>query len=327
MIPSGQTTATITVDPTADNIAEQDETVILTVRPGTGYNVGSPTSATGTILDNDSSITATVSPASVAEDGTANLVYTFVRESVLSGPLTIGFSVAGTATYNTDYTVTGADSFSGSSGTVTFADGSNTATVTVDPTADSVYELDETVILTVGSGSGYSAGSPGAATGTIANDDAKPTLNIGDRIAFEGTGGGTTNFTFTVTKTRNTEVPVTVQFQTVDGITNPATGGASCGSGKDYISQNGTLTFPVSGTGSTSQTITIAVCRDATPETNETFFVELSNPTEATIADGEGRGTIQNDDAPPPLVPVNTTDDTDPDGRLHGVALQPAQRY
>jgi CSLREA domain-containing protein len=44
-------------------------------------------------------------------------------------------------------------------------------------------------------------------------------------------------------------------------------------------------------------------------EPNETFFVELSGETNATLADGEGRGTIQNDDVPPPLVPVNTTDD------------------
>ena len=42
--------------------------------------------------------------------------------------------------------------------------------------------------------------------------------------------------------------------------------------------------------------------------------MELSSPTDATISRGEGRGTIQNDDAPPPLVPVNTTDDLDPTG-------------
>src|SRR5205814_1513391 len=47
---------------------------------------------------------------------------------------------------------------------------------------------------------------------------------------------------------------------------------------------------------------------------NETFFVELPTATSATIADSEGRGTIQNDDTPPPLVPVNTTDDLDPTG-------------
>src|SRR2546423_151063 len=306
-IPDGQTTATVTIDPTADNVAEPDETVILTVTSG-GYNVGSPSAATGTIQNDDATVTVSVSPAAVDEDGATNLVYTFTRDPLLTGPLTIEFSVSGTATFNTDYTVTGADSFTSTSGTVTFADGSNTATVTIDPTADNTYELNETVILTVGSGTGYSAGAPGAATGTITNDDTAPTLTIGDRIAFEG-NTGTTNFVFTVTKSGSTEVPVTVNFATADGTSNPATGGASCGPGTDYVSQSGMLTFPATGAGSTSQTITIGVCADTTFEPNETFFVELSGETNATLADGEGRGTIQNDDTPPPLSPVNTTDD------------------
>jgi len=68
------------------------------------------------------------------------------------------------------------------------------------------------------------------------------------------------------------------------------------------------LTFPASA-GPNSQTITILVCKDATVESNETFFVELSGETDATITDGEGRGTIQNDDSPGPVQVVNTTDD------------------
>ncbi len=308
-IPSGQTTATVTIDPTLDNAEEADETVVLTVTSGTGYNVGSPDSATGTIVNDDASITVAVSPLAADEDGTPNLVYTFTRSPLFSGPLTVAFSVGGTAVFGTDYTQTGADSFNGSNGTVTFADGSNTATVTIDPNTDVAYELDETVILTVGSGSGYSAGSPGAATGTITNDEAAPTLTIGDRIANEGDTGGTTNFVFTVTKSGSTEVPVTVNFATADGTTNPGTGGGACGPGVDYVSQTGMLTFPVTGPGSSSQTITILVCRDTDVEANETFFVQLSGQTDATLADGEGRGTIQNDDSPGTALVVNTTDD------------------
>src|SRR5688500_2336073 len=50
---AGSPTATITVDPTADGAAELDETVILTVTAGTGYNVGAPSAATGTIVNDD----------------------------------------------------------------------------------------------------------------------------------------------------------------------------------------------------------------------------------------------------------------------------------
>ena len=54
---------------------------------------------------------------------------------------------------------------------MTFLAGSSTAIVTVNPTADSAAELDETVILTVTAGTGYNVGAPSTATGTITNDD------------------------------------------------------------------------------------------------------------------------------------------------------------
>ena len=53
-----------------------------------------------------------VSPGSVLEDGTGNLVYTFTRTGVTSGSITVNFSVGGTASFSTDYTQTGASSFS-----------------------------------------------------------------------------------------------------------------------------------------------------------------------------------------------------------------------
>ena len=236
----------------------------------------------------------------------ANLDYTFTRTGDTSDAITVDFTVGGSATFGSDYSQNGATSFTTTSGSVTFGDGETTATVTVDPTEVTVYEPDETVVLTVASGTGYNVGSPDSASGTITNDDAAPTLSIGDRIANEGNTAGTTNFVFTVTKTGSTDLPASVDFTTQDGTPNPATGGATCGGSVDYLSQTGTLNFPP---GTTSQTITISVCRDTTAEPNETFFVQLSGAIEATITDGEGRGTIQNDDSPGTALVVNTTDD------------------
>jgi len=79
---------------------------------------------------------------------------------VTAGSLTVNFSVAGTAAFATDYTQTGAATFAAASGTVTFAAGNSTAAVTVDPSADSTVESDETVILTATAGSGYNVASP-----------------------------------------------------------------------------------------------------------------------------------------------------------------------
>src|SRR3989442_880054 len=134
--------------------------------------------------------------------------------------------------------------------------------------------------------------SDGQGLGTISIDDAAPTLRITDVTANEGSLGPTF-FTFTVSLTGSTALVTTVDFATANGTTNPATGSAACTGSTDYISQTGTLTFPA---GTTSQTVIVQVCGDTTFEANETFFVNLSSAMNATISDGQGLGTITNDD-------------------------------
>jgi hypothetical protein len=112
-------------------------------------------------FNSPSAIILAVSPTSVNEDGTTNLVYTFTRTGDTINPLTVNYTVGGTATFNTDYSQTGAasfPSFPSETGTVTFAAGSDTATVTIDPTADTTVEDDETVSLTLTSGTDYKVG-------------------------------------------------------------------------------------------------------------------------------------------------------------------------
>ncbi|MFM5941908.1 MAG: sodium:calcium exchanger, partial [Dolichospermum sp.] len=100
----GSSTATLTIDPTADTTIEPNETVALTLATGTGYTIGTTTAVTGTITNDDlPSITLAVSPASVTEDGTGNLVYTFSRTGATTSALTVNYSIAGTADA-TDYT-------------------------------------------------------------------------------------------------------------------------------------------------------------------------------------------------------------------------------
>ncbi|WP_353845708.1 Calx-beta domain-containing protein, partial [Microcystis sp. 49638_E5] len=169
---AGSSTATVTVDPTADTTVENDETVILTLATGTDYTIGTTTAVTGTITNDDSnvtlpSITLAVSPGSVTEDGTSNLIYTFTRSGSTTNSLIVNYSIGGTATNGSDYASipTG----------VIFAANSATVTVIVDPTADTTVEDDETVILTLASGTGYTIGTTTAVTGTITNDDSNVT--------------------------------------------------------------------------------------------------------------------------------------------------------
>ncbi|MFM5957751.1 MAG: S8 family serine peptidase, partial [Dolichospermum sp.] len=117
------------------------------------------------------SVTVSVSPATVQEDGTTNLVYTFTRTNLnLSSPLTVNFGASGIANAApvgsdpADYNVlTNASvTFNPTTklGTVAFAANATTATVVVDPIADTVQENSESVILTVNSGTGYIGDSP-----------------------------------------------------------------------------------------------------------------------------------------------------------------------
>jgi hypothetical protein len=163
-------TAFVTVDPTADAVIEPDETVALTLASGTGYTVGTTAAVVGTILNDDLPvITLAVAPtAGVSEDGTANLIYTFSRTGFTTSALTVNYTVGGTATLGTDYSGIAATP---ATKTVSFAANSATATVTVDPTADTTIEPDETVALTLAAGTGYSIGTTAAVVGTILNDD------------------------------------------------------------------------------------------------------------------------------------------------------------
>jgi len=171
--------ATVTVDPETDTTPEPDETVDITLTSGAGYNVVSPNSATGTILNDDTIVTVAVSPSSTAEGG-ANLVYTFTRTGSTASAVTVNFTVGGSAAFPADYSQTGATTFTPPTATVTFGAGSSTATVTVTPLTDCVVEGNETVDFTVQAGAGYGVGSPSAATGTITNtpDSGAPTITL-----------------------------------------------------------------------------------------------------------------------------------------------------
>ncbi|MCZ8118971.1 MAG: M10 family metallopeptidase C-terminal domain-containing protein [Microcystis sp. LE18-22.4A] len=227
------------------------------------------------------SITLAVSPSSVTEDGTTNLVYTFTRTGSTTSALTANYTVGGTATNGTDYTSIPTS--------VTFAAGSSTATVTFDPTADTTVEPDETVILTLAAGTGYTVGTPNAATGTITNDDSA-SISINDVTVSEG-NSGTTNAVFTVTLSNPVDTSVTLNYSTANGTATTAD--------NDYTAIATTpLTFNV---GETSKTITVAVNGDTKVENNETFFLNLSNlqanGRNVTITDNQGQGTINDDDS------------------------------
>jgi hypothetical protein len=128
------------------------------------------------ISGEEPTITVSVSPSSVQEDGTTNLVYTFTSDRIVTNNVTVNYSISGTATNGVDYTTIGTS--------VVIPTGSSSATVTVNPTDDSTGESGETVILTLANGE-YAIGSPSSATGTILNDDSWIATLVGSGAGYD----------------------------------------------------------------------------------------------------------------------------------------------
>jgi hypothetical protein len=113
-----------------------------------------------------------------------------------------------------------------------------------------------------------------------------PSMAIDDAAVTEGSAG-TTPATFVVRLSTATTVPVTVGYATANGTaTTPA----------DYASASGTVTFPA---GATAQNVVVQVVGDTAVEPDETFVLNLSGASGATISDGTATGSIADDDAPP----------------------------
>jgi probable HAF family extracellular repeat protein len=205
--------------------------------------------------------------------GTTDAVFTVTLSAPASEEVTINFATAnGTASAGADYAA--------GSGTLTFAPGETTAHVTVAVNGDPNPEPNETFQVTLSQPAGAVI-ADGQGVGTIVDDE--PRLSIHDVALAEGRNG-TTLFVFTVTLSAAADVPVTVDFATANG---------SATAGSDYEAHSGTLTF---APGETSKTIFVDVNGDRSRESNETFFINLSDAVGALIVDGLGVGTIQNDD-------------------------------
>ena len=120
-----------------------------------------------------------------------------------------------------------------------------------------------------------------------------PSLSVNDVTVTEG-NAGTVTATFTVTQ--DIRGKSSVRYSTASGTaTSPA----------DFLSRTGRLKF---AGGHRTNKVAITVVGDTLDESNETFFFRLSSPVGATLSDGEGMGTITDNDAPPSVSSVATLD-------------------
>ncbi|MBD2518026.1 M10 family metallopeptidase C-terminal domain-containing protein [Nostoc sp. FACHB-973] len=216
--------------------------------------------------------TLSINDISVTEGntGTTNATFTVTLSAASTSAVTVNYATAnGTATSGSDYTA--------STGTLTFNPGNISKTLTVAVAGDTIFEPNETFFLNLSNATNATI-ADNQALGTIVNDDANlPNLSINDITVVEGQ---TPQAVLTVSLSSASSQPVTVNYTTTPGTATANT---------DYTSRNGTLTFAAN---TTTATITVPILNDNLSEANETFSVNLSSPSNATLQKATGTVTI-----------------------------------
>ena len=224
----------------------------------------------------------TINDVSVTEgnSGSVNAVFTVSLSAASGLPVSVAYATAnGAATAGSDYTA--------KTGTLSFAPGVTTQTLSVAVLGDALAEPSETFAVNLTQpGNATIADSQGV--GTILDNDPTPTLTINDVSVTEG-NSGSVNAVFTVSLSAASGLPVSVAYATANGAAT---------AGSDYTAKTGTLSF---APGVTTQTLSVAVLGDALAEPSETFAVNLTQPGNATIADSQGVGTILDNDGVPSI--------------------------
>ena len=235
--------------------------------------------ATATIRDDDDNILISIGPASALEGDELSFPVRLDRPAereVEVSYTTIALSgAADAATPGDDYTTT--------SGTLTIGVGETGGVIPVPTHTDDDYdEGDERLRVQLSNPVplNYTFIDPSSAVGTISNV-VPPQIRVSSAEADEGE-----TLVFEVTLLTPGDQPVAVEY---------ASGGGTASQGLDYLRAAGVLRFD---SGETLKTIEVAASADGDRENDEHFFITLSHPVGAVIADPTGRGTIINLDPP-----------------------------
>jgi serine protease len=172
---SGSITACLTV---ADDAGKTDTAKLTLTSTGSTVTAVVP----GGAGCSNSGVSVTATDASAAEAGAGTGTFTFTRTGDTSAALNANIAMAGTATNGTDYNTI--------AGNVAFAAGQATTIATITPIDDTAVEGNDTVTVTVLSGTGYDVGSPSFATLTIADNDSAPPAPPPTGNSSGGGGGG-----------------------------------------------------------------------------------------------------------------------------------------
>ncbi len=256
--PNGAT-QTIGITPIDDSLDEASENFSIVLSAPTGASLGAASSHARTLTDDDPPPLVSIGDTSVAEgqSGTRIAVFTVTLSGPSSQAAIVNYSTAdATATAGADYQAT--------SGTVSFAPGSTTATLAVSVIGDTVAEADDVFFVNLGSPVNLAI-ADGGGNGSIVNDDIAGSFQFS--LASYAVSEAVTQAVITVKRTGGTASGVSVSWEASNG---------SASAGSDYSAASGTVSF---GTGSVSQTFTVPLLPDFEDEADETVLLRLFAPS------------------------------------------------
>ncbi len=275
--PGGSPTQTITIQVVGDTLVEPDETFFVKLSNAKSGQITRSTGA-GTILNDDLNLAVNDITVVEGDSGTNDAVFTVSAEGISHLTAIVNFATAdGTANSGSDYLSRG--------GVLIFPPGTTARTVTVPIVGDLLNEGTETFVVNLTNAVSAQI-TKAIGVGTILDDDLLPALYVND-VHVTTTQAGVLAAVFTVALDAPSGRDVSVQFATADG---------SAQAGLNYTAESGVVDF---APGATTKLVTVPVTSMATYAPNEKFYLNLSNPLHAALADPQGVGTIIFADPPP----------------------------
>jgi hypothetical protein len=279
-LPAYAASALITITPLADTLVEDDETVVVTLGSGSGYSLAPPFTGAVTIQDDEAPLVSIIASDAIAGEGGGDTgIFLVSRTGRKDTALTVPITRSGTATSASDFTALAAS--------VTIAANSASTAVTVTPINDALQESPETVMVTIGSGTGFTIGSPTTATVSIVDDEASVSLQVVDLYAREGASPGA----FAIQRTGSLSAALTVNL----GVSGNAVAGTH------YQALPTTVTIPVN---SSTIIVPVIAINDAIWRAETMVQVGISAGSYAIAQPSSGTVLVADDDNRPPVVMV-----------------------
>ena len=271
---AGEMQKQISVQLINDNLIESTENFFVDLTNPTNASLSGPGTATVNIADDDggtSTIQFGAAEYSVSE-GDGSVVLTVVRSGGAGFTASANYTATnGTATAGSDYGATAS--------TVTFAPGEYSKNIAIPITDDAVSEPTESFSVSLSNPSSNAAlGAQATTTVAISDNDAGANslqFNPAVYTASESSGVGQAGqavLAVTANRTGNPNTTLTVDYATRNG---------SAQAGQDYNFASGTIVF---NAGETQKQISVQLINDNLIESTENFFVDLTNPSNASLS-------------------------------------------